>query len=134
MPRVKRGNKRRERRKKILSLAKGYFLTKGKLYRSAQESIMRAGNFAYTGRKLKKRDFRRLWIIRINAAARLHDMSYSQLIAGLKRAGNDLDRKSLAEIAARDPKAFGMLVESARAAGATSVGTAPRSAEAGPAA
>ena len=124
MPRVKRGNKRRERRKKILSLAKGYFLTKGKLYRSAQESIMRAGNFAYTGRKLKKRDFRRLWIIRINAATRLHDMSYSQFIAGLKRAGNDLDRKSLAEIAARDPKAFGVLVESARAAGAVNIGAA----------
>jgi len=117
MPRVKRGSKRRERRKKILGLAKGYFLTKGKLYRSAQESIMRAGNFAYTGRKLKKRDFRRLWIVRINAAARLHDMSYSQFIAGLKRAGVDLDRKSLAEIAARDPKAFGALVESARKAG-----------------
>ena len=116
MPRVKRGNKRRERRKKILSLAKGFFLTKGKLYRSAQESIMRAGNFAYTGRKLKKRDFRRLWIVRINAAARLHDMSYSQFIAGLKRAGVDLDRKSLAEIAARDPQAFGALVESARKA------------------
>jgi len=116
MPRVKRGNKRRERRKKILSLAKGYFLTKGKLYRSAQESIMRAGNFAYTGRKLKKRDFRRLWIIRINAATRALDMSYSQFIAGLNRAGVTLDRKSLAEIAARDPKAFGALVESARKA------------------
>jgi len=116
MPRVKRGNKRRERRKKILSLAKGYFLTKGKLYRSAQESIMRAGNFAYTGRKLKKRDFRRLWIIRINAATRALDMSYSQFIAGLNRAGVTLDRKSLAEIAARDPKAFAMLVDSARKA------------------
>ena len=127
MPRVKRGNKRRERRKKILSLAKGFFLTKGKLYRSAQESIMRAGNFAYTGRKLKKRDFRRLWIIRINAAARLHDMSYSQFIAGLKRAGVDLDRKSLAEIAARDPQAFGALVESARkASGDGAVGAASR--------
>ena len=116
MPRVKRGNKRRERRKKILSLAKGYFLTKGKLYRSAQESIMRAGNFAYTGRKLKKRDFRRLWIIRINAATRALDMSYSQFIAGLNRAGVTLDRKSLAEIAARDPKAFGALVDTARKA------------------
>ena len=127
MPRVKRGNKRRERRKKILSLAKGFFLTKGKLYRSAQESIMRAGNFAYVGRKRKKRDFRRLWIIRINAAARLHDMSYSQFIAGLKRAGVDLDRKSLAEIAARDPQAFGALVESARtASGDGAAGAAPR--------
>jgi large subunit ribosomal protein L20 len=127
MPRVKRGHKRRERRKKILSLAKGFFLTKGKLYRSAQESIMRAGNFAYTGRKLKKRDFRRLWIIRINAAARLHDMSYSQFIAGLKRAGVDLDRKSLAEVAARDPQAFGALVESARkASGDGAMGAAAR--------
>src|SRR5499426_1851582 len=115
MPRVKRGSKRRERRKKILGLAKGYYLTKSKLYRSAKESIERAGNFAYVGRKRKKRDFRRLWIIRINAAARLHDISYSQFIAGLKRAGVDLDRKSLAEIAARDPQAFAKLVESVKA-------------------
>ena len=114
MPRVKRGSKRRERRKKILGLAKGYFLTKGKLYRPAKESVDRAGNFAYVGRKNKKRDFRRLWIIRINAAARLHDMSYSQFIAGLRRAGIVLDRKSLAEIAATDPAAFGALVQSAR--------------------
>jgi len=114
VPRVKRGSKRRERRKKILGLAKGYFLTKGKLYRSAKESVDRAGNFAYVGRKNKKRDFRRLWIIRINAAARLHDMSHSQFIAGLRRAGIVLDRKSLAEIAATDPAAFGALVESAR--------------------
>jgi large subunit ribosomal protein L20 len=116
VPRVKRGNKRRERRKKILGLAKGYFLTKGKLYRSAKESIERAGNFAYVGRRRKKRDFRRLWIIRINAAARQHDLSYSQFIAGLKRAGVDLDRKSLADIAARDPQAFSRLVESAKGA------------------
>jgi len=119
VPRVKRGNKRRERRKKILGLAKGYFLTKGKLYRSAKESIERAGNFAYVGRRRKKRDFRRLWIIRINAAARQHDLSYSQFIAGLKRAGVDLDRKSLADIAARDPQAFSRLVESAKAAKAS---------------
>jgi large subunit ribosomal protein L20 len=116
MPRVKRGAKRRERRKKILGLAKGYFLTKGKLYRSAQQAIDRAGNFAYIGRRNKKRDFRRLWIVRINAAARLHDLSYSQFIAGLKRAGIELDRKSLADIAARDPEAFGALVTSAKAA------------------
>jgi large subunit ribosomal protein L20 len=119
MPRVKRGSKRRERRKKILGLAKGYFLTKGKLYRSAKESIERAGNFAYVGRRNKKRDFRRLWIIRINAAARLHDLSYSQFIAGLKRAGVDLDRKSLADLAVRDPQGFGRLVESAKAARAS---------------
>ena len=116
MPRVKRGSKRREKRKKILSLAKGYFLTKGKLYRSAQQAIDRAGNFAYVGRRRKKRDFRRLWIIRINAAAREHEISYSQFISGLKLAGVDLDRKSLAEIAARDPQAFGALVQSAKAA------------------
>ncbi len=113
MPRVKRGSKRREKRKKILSLAKGYFLTKGKLYRSAQQAIDRAGNFAYVGRRRKKRDFRRLWIIRINAAARAHEISYSQFIAGLKRAGVDLDRKTLADIAARDEAAFTALVATA---------------------
>jgi len=118
MPRVKRGSKRRDRRKKILGLAKGYFLTKGKLFRSAKEAVDRAGRFAYIGRKRKKRDFRRLWIIRINAAARQHDMSYSQFIAGLRRAGVELDRKSLADIAARDPQAFAALVESARGASA----------------
>ena len=116
MPRVKRGSKRRERRKKILGLAKGYFLNKSKLYRAAQQAIDRAGNFAYVGRKRKKRDFRRLWIVRINAAARTHDMSYSQFMAGLKRAGVELDRKSLADIAARDPQDFGALVQSARTA------------------
>jgi large subunit ribosomal protein L20 len=116
MPRVKRGAKRRNKRKKVLALAKGFFLTKSKLYRSAKEAVDRAGNFAYVGRKRKKRDFRRLWIIRINAAARAHDMSYSQLIAGLKRAGVELDRKSLADIAARDAAAFTKLVESAKAA------------------
>ena len=114
MPRVKRGSKRRERRKKILGLAKGYFLTKGKLYRSAKESVDRAGNFAYVGRKNKKRDSRRLWIIRITAAARMHEMSYSQLIAGLRRAGMALDRKTLADLAATDPAAFGALVQSAK--------------------
>jgi large subunit ribosomal protein L20 len=119
MPRVKRGTKRRDRRKKILGLAKGYFLTKSKLYRSAKEAIERAGHFAYVGRKNKKRDFRRLWIVRINAAARLHDISYSQFIAGLKKAGIALDRKALADIAVRDPQAFGSLVASARAAQAS---------------
>ena len=119
MPRVKRGSKRREKRKKILSLAKGYFLTKGKLYRSAQQAVDRAGNFAYVGRRRKKRDFRRVWIIRINAAARQHDLSYSQFIAGLKRAGVELDRKSLADLAATDPAAFAKLAESAKAARAS---------------
>jgi large subunit ribosomal protein L20 len=116
MPRVKRGSHRREKRKKLLSRAKGYFLGKSKLYKFAKEATDRAGNFAYVGRKRKKRDFRRLWIIRINAAARQHEMTYSQLVAGLKGAGIGLDRKSLAEIAARDPQAFSKLVESARAA------------------
>jgi large subunit ribosomal protein L20 len=128
MPRVKRGSKRREKRKKLLSLAKGFFLNKGKLYRAAKEAVDRAGNFAYVGRRRKKRDFRRLWIIRINAAARLHDMSYSQFIAGLKRAGVELDRKSLAEVAARDPQAFSRLVESAKAVPAPSAKEAPASA------
>jgi large subunit ribosomal protein L20 len=116
MPRVKRGSKRRERRKKILAQAKGYFLNKSKLYRAAKEAIERAGNFAFVGRKRKKRDYRRLWIVRINAAARANDITYSQFMAGLKRAGVDLDRKSLAEIAARDSAAFGALVQSAKAA------------------
>jgi len=116
MPRVKRGSKRREKRKKLLDLAKGYFLTKSKLYRSAQQAVDRAGNFAYVGRRRKKRDFRRLWITRINAATRANDMSYSAFIAGLKRAGVDLDRKSLADIAARDPQAFTLLVEQAKKA------------------
>ena len=116
MPRVKRGSKRRERRKKILRLAKGYFLNKSKLYRAAKEAVDRAGNFAYVGRKRKKRDFRRLWIIRINAAARQHDLSYSQFIAGLRHAGVELDRKSLADLAVKDPQAFGKLVDSAKAA------------------
>ena len=132
MPRVKRGSKRRERRKKILGLAKGYFLTKGKLYRSAKESVERAGNFAFVGRRNKKRDFRRLWIIRINAAARLHDLSYSQFIAGLKRAGVDLDRKTLADIAARDEAAFAALVATAKAAAPAA--PAPASAKPSPAA
>jgi large subunit ribosomal protein L20 len=116
MPRVKRGNKRRERRKKLLGLAKGYFLTKSKLYRSAKEAVDRAGQFAYIGRRRKKRDFRSLWIVRINAAARMHDISYSRLISGLRKAGVELDRKSLAELAALDPNAFGQLVASAKAA------------------
>jgi large subunit ribosomal protein L20 len=116
MPRVKRGSKRRERRRKILKLAKGFFLTKSKLHRSAKESVDRAGQFAYVGRRVKKRDFRRLWIIRINAAARQHDLSYSRLIAGLRRAGIDLDRKSLADLAVRDPGTFGRLAESAKGA------------------
>ena len=106
MPRAKRGNKRLERRKKILKLAKGYRGTKSKLYRSAKESVERGLNFAYTGRKLKKRDFRSLWIVRIGAAARLNGLNYSQFMHGLKLAGIELDRKVLADLAAHQPDAF----------------------------
>ncbi|MEO8073797.1 MAG: 50S ribosomal protein L20 [Acidobacteriota bacterium] len=109
MPRVKRGNKRTEKRKKILALAKGYYGTKSKLYRSAKESVERALNFAYTGRKLKKRDFRKLWIVRINAACRLNGMKYSQFIHGLKLAEIELDRKVLADLAVKQPEAFAVL-------------------------
>ena len=106
MPRAKRGNKRLERRKKILKLAKGYRGTKSKLYRSAKESVERGLNFAYTGRKLKKRDFRSLWIVRIGAAARLNGLNYSQFMHGLKIAGIELDRKVLADLAVRQPDVF----------------------------
>jgi len=106
MPRAKRGNKRLERRKKILKLAKGYRGTKSKLYRSAKESVERGLSFAYTGRKLKKRDFRSLWIVRIGAAARLNGLNYSQFMHGLKLAGIELDRKVLADLAANTPDAF----------------------------
>lgn len=110
MPRAKRGNKRLEKRKKILALAKGYRGTKSKLYRSAKESVERALNFAYTGRKLKKRDFRKLWIVRINAACRLNDIKYSQFIHGLNLAGIELDRKSLADLAVKQPETFAAIV------------------------
>src|SRR5258705_3301220 len=106
MPRAKRGNKRLERRKKILKLAKGYRGTKSKLYRSAKESVERGLNFAYTGRKLKKRDFHSLWLVRIGAAARLNGLNYSQLIHGLRLAGIELDRKVLADLAVHQPEAF----------------------------
>src|ERR687898_462525 len=106
MPRAKRGNKRLERRKKILKLAKGYRGTKSKLYRSAKESVERGLNFAYTGRKLKKRDFRSLWIVRIGAGARVNGLNYSQFMHGLKLAGIELDRKVLADLAANQPDAF----------------------------
>jgi large subunit ribosomal protein L20 len=116
MPRAKRGNKRLERRKKILKLAKGYRGTKSKLYRSAKESVERGLNFAYTGRKLKKRDFRSLWIVRIGAAARLNGINYSQLMHGLKVAGIELDRKVLADLAVNQPEAFTAVVAQAKSA------------------
>ena len=114
MPRAKRGNKRTEKRKKILKLAKGYRGNKSKLYRYASEAVDRGLNFAYTGRKLKKRDFRSLWIVRIGAAARLNDMNYSQFMHGLKVAGIELDRKVLAELAANSPEAFTELAGQAK--------------------
>lgn len=116
MPRVKRGNKRRLKRKKILRRAKGYYLAKSKLYRIAKQQVERSGNFAFRDRRARKRDFRRLWIVRINAAARVHEMSYSALMHGLKVAGVALDRKLLADLAVRDPKAFGQVVTAARQA------------------
>lgn len=116
MPRVTRGNKRVQRRKKILKLAKGYRLTKSKLHRSAKESVDRGLRFSYRDRRTKKRTFRSLWIVRLSAAARLNDISYSQLMRGLKKACVELDRKVLADIAAQDPGAFSKLAETAKTA------------------
>ncbi|MBZ5514620.1 MAG: 50S ribosomal protein L20 [Acidobacteriia bacterium] len=109
MPRVKRGTVRRAGRKKLSKLTKGYFLNKSKLYKFMKEAADRAGRFAYRDRRRRKRDFRRLWIIRIGAGARLHDLTYSQFIHGLKKLGVALDRKVLAEMAVRDAAAFGEL-------------------------
>jgi large subunit ribosomal protein L20 len=116
MPRAKRGNKRLDKRKKLEKLSKGYRGTKSKLYRSMKESVERALKFAYVGRKVKKRDFRSLWIIRIGAAARLNGMNYSQFMHGLKVAGINLDRKILADLAVNQPQAFAELVGSAKKA------------------
>jgi large subunit ribosomal protein L20 len=116
MPRVKRGTKRRAKRKKILDRASGYFLTKSKLYQAAQEAVERGLKFAYSGRKQKKRQYRSLWIVRINAAAKINNISYSQLIHGLKTAGIELDRKMLADIAVNDAPGFTALVDQAKAA------------------
>jgi large subunit ribosomal protein L20 len=111
MPRVKRGNVRRAKRKKLLARAKGFYQTKSKLYRSAKESVDTALKYAFVGRRRKKRDFRRLWVMRINAAAREHGLTYGQLIAGLKAAGNILDRKVLADLAVTSPAAFERLAK-----------------------
>ena len=116
MPRVKRGTHRRASRKKTLEQASGYFLTKSKLYRAAQEAVERGLKFAYVGRKNKKRDFRALWIVRINAACRDAGISYSQFVHGLKAAVMDLNRKVLADVALHDDAAFKQLAESAKAA------------------
>jgi len=116
VPRVKRGTHRRASRKKTLHQASGYFLTKSKLYRAAQEAVERGLKFAYTGRRQKKRQFRSLWIVRISAACKLNNFSYSQLINGLKKAGIELDRKILSDIAIQDAPGFTRLVEQAKAA------------------
>ncbi len=116
MPRVKRGSKRKEYRKKILKQARGYFLTKSKLYQAAEEAVERGLKFAYSGRKQKKRQFRSMWIVRIGAASRAHGLSYNQFIHGLKKAGIELDRKILADIASQDAAAFAQLAEQAKAA------------------
>ncbi|MBW6511862.1 MAG: 50S ribosomal protein L20 [Desulfuromonadaceae bacterium] len=115
MPRVKRGFKARRRRNKILKLAKGYRGARSKLFRSATEAVDRAGNYAYRDRKVKKRDFRALWIARINAAARDNGLSYSRLVHGLKLAEIGLDRKIMADLAVSDPGGFSALVVQAKA-------------------
>ena len=138
MPRAKRGNKRLQKRKDLQKLASGYRGTKSKLYRSMRESVQRGLKFAYVGRKLKKRQYRALWIVRLNAAARLNGMSYSQFMHGLKVAAIDLDRKILSDIAIHDPNAFTDLANAAKKAisgkyGSDYVAAAPIAAETVPA-
>ncbi|MBK8313957.1 MAG: 50S ribosomal protein L20 [Acidobacteria bacterium] len=116
MPRAKRGSKRLDKRKKLEKLSKGYRGTKSKLYRSMKESVERALKFAYVGRKIKKRDYRSLWIIRIGAAARINGLNYSQFMHGLKLADIDLDRKILADLAVNQPEAFAELASSVKKA------------------
>jgi large subunit ribosomal protein L20 len=113
---VKRGTVRRAKRKKLLARAKGFYQTKSKLYRQAKESVDTAAKYAYVGRKNKKRDFRRLWVVRINAAARENGLTYSQLIRGLKAAGIGLDRKMLADMAITQTDAFAKVASQAKAA------------------
>lgn len=116
MPRVKRGNKRRAKRKKLLTLASGYRLTKGKLYRAAREAVEKGLAYAYRDRRAKKRNFASLWTVRINAEARKHDLSYSRFMAGLKKAGIAINRKMLADLAVTDANAFGHLAQIAKTA------------------
>lgn len=129
MARVKRGNKRLKKRKKILNLASGYYGTKSKAHRMAKQAVDKSLGYAYRDRRQKKRQLRSLWIVRINAAARLHGLSYSRLIAGLKAAGSLLDRKVLADIAVADATGFAGLAEMAKKA-LEDQGAAPASAEA----
>jgi large subunit ribosomal protein L20 len=116
MPRAKGGPKTRARRKRVLDLAEGYWGAKSKLFRSATEQVDRSLKYAYRDRKARKRDFRRLWIARINAAARLNGVTYSRFIAGLTKSGVALDRKILADLAITDPAGFTKLVDTAKAA------------------
>jgi large subunit ribosomal protein L20 len=116
MPRVKRGPKRKNRRAKILKLAKGFYGMRSRGHRIAQQAVDKALNSAFTGRKDRKGDFRKLWIARINAAARLNGLSYSKFMAGLKASGSTLDRKVLADMAVRDAAGFTALAEAAKAA------------------
>ncbi len=116
MPRVKRSVVARKRRRRVLKKAKGYYGARSKLYGVAREAVEKAGVYAYRGRKQRKRQFRSLWIARINAAAREHDLSYSRLVAGLKKAGVEVDRKILAQLAIDDPKGFGELAALAKKA------------------
>ena len=116
MPRVKRGTVRRAKRKKLLKRAKGFYATKSKLYQAAQEAVDKALHYAYSGRRRKKRDFRRLWVVRINAAARLNGLTYGQLMNGLKTAGVELDRRSLADLAVNHPEAFARVAAQAQQA------------------
>ena len=116
MARVKRAVTAQKKKRKIMKLAKGYFGAKSKQYRAASEQVRRSLRYAYIGRKLRKREFRRLWIARINAAARINDISYSKLINGLKVAGVDINRKMLSEIAINDPEGFAKLAETAKGA------------------
>ena len=116
MPRVRRGTKRHDRRKKVLRLARGYFLGKSKLFKFAREAVDRALQYSYRDRRARKRDFRRLWIIRIGAAARQNGVNYNQFMFGLKKAGIELDRKILADIAVEDPAGFAQLAEKSKAA------------------
>ncbi len=115
MPRVKRGVQAHARHKKIMKAAKGYYGARSKVFRVAKQAVIKAGQYAYRDRRQKKRQFRALWIARINAAARMNGLSYSRFINGLKRAGVELDRKVLAEIAYSDMPAFGALAEQAKA-------------------
>lgn len=116
MARVKGAMMTRKRRKKVLKLAKGYFGAKHRLFKTAKEAVMKSGNYAYIGRKLKKRDFRRLWITRISAAAKMNGMNYSTFMNGLKKAGVEMNRKMLADLAVSDAAAFATLVKTAKTA------------------